>query len=320
MHGLEDKIKEFSHSVGFDAVGFCQPQLETSLSYYKSWLESGYGAEMGYLRDHLNLKASLESLLPDAKSVIAVRLNYNQPVSESKVPKVARYALGKDYHKVMRKMLKQLASEIRELVPNANFRPCVDSAPILERTIAQQAGLGWFGKNTCLIDSKTGSWFFIGLLVTNLNLESSAPAVGGCGTCQECINHCPTGAIVSHEGRWAVDSNRCISYLTIEKKGEFSSREADSIQDWLFGCDVCQEVCPFNNPSPRQPLRAALTSIDSFRNRGNGEWLQVGQEPTEVEWEAWVRGRALRRTGFQGFLRNLKAVRRNLNADPSNRP
>lgn len=300
------QIKAAGMELGFEAVGICKPDISAALEFYRKWLDAGFGAEMDYLHRHLELKASLDSLLPGAKSVIAVRVPYCQERWDGDDrAKVAMYALGRDYHNVVRRKLKKLGHKVTELFPHATVRACVDSAPALERTIAQQAGLGWFGKNTCLIDSKYGSWFFVGLLVTDLDLPSDTPAAGGCGTCRKCIDACPTGAIVPFEGRWAVDSRRCISWLTIEKKGPMTDEETASLDGWMFGCDVCQEVCPFNQPRADQPLRARPTRIEEFRERlrptSREEMLAMG----EPEWDGWSLGRPVRRAGLGGLKRNL---------------
>lgn len=302
-------IRTVAEEIGFDAVGICQPELAQPSTFYKEWLDAGYGADMHYLRNHLQLKSHIEELLPGAKSAIAVRVGYNQPIDPLARPRIARYALGRDYHKVLRKMLKKLVERVQGLAPKASFRICVDSAPVLERTIAQQAGLGWFGKNTCLIDSKFGSWFFIGVILTDLDLTPDLPANGGCGTCRKCIDSCPTGAIVQLQDRWVVDSRNCISYLTIEKRGEFSGDEASKLGEWIFGCDICQEVCPFNQPNPRQPLRATTTLIEDFKRVSEPIPPVGAAQMQESDWDVWSTGRPVRRMGYDGFVRNLSATR-----------
>lgn len=292
--------------LGFDEVGFCVPDLAEGLEFYRKWLAAGFGAEMDFLARHAELKASLESLLEGAKSVAAVRASYCQPHWDGDPhAKVARYALGKDYHKVLRKKLSVLGDTAARLLPGVHTRACTDSAPALERLIAHQAGLGWFGKNTLLIDSKYGSWFFIGLLVFDAVLPPDRPAEGGCGTCTACIDACPTGAIVPFEGRWAVDSRKCISFLTIEKRGPMSEAEQKSLSGWMFGCDVCQEVCPFNQPRESQPQRAALTQIEAFKDRLQPVSGDDIAAMSPEEWDAWSLGRPIRRAGLDGLKRNL---------------
>jgi epoxyqueuosine reductase len=279
---------------------------------YLAWLAAGHAAGMDYLAEHMPLKAHPETLLPGVQSVIAVTLNYNQPVPRKRGrPRIARYALGRDYHRVLRGRLRRLGDWLTATYPDATSRACVDSAPIFERDYARLAGLGWFGKNTMLIDSRRGSWFFIGILLSTVPFEPDSPAQGGCGTCTRCIDTCPTGAIVFENGRWGIDSRRCISYLTIEHRGEFTPEQAAAIGEWTFGCDVCQEVCPFNQPRPRQPLRAKETEVEDFRQtRAWPDLVQLAQIE-EAEWDALTRGSAVRRAGVRGLRRNAQANLRN---------
>jgi epoxyqueuosine reductase len=303
--GLVDssEVKRIALDLGFTTVGVA-PALPISeaLAAYREWLGHDFHGEMQYLAGHEFLKQDPCSLLPSAKSAIVVTMNYYQePVAPIKV---ARYALGRDYHKALRSRLRRLSSALALVHPAAEFRACVDSAPLLERSYAQLAGLGWFGKNTMLIDSKRGSWFFIGVLLTSVEFGPDKPSLGGCGSCRACIDACPTGAIVNVDDRWQVDSRQCISYQTIEKRGDLTV----DTDGWVFGCDVCQEVCPFNSPRESQPLRSVVTSELDFIN--------VRQFPTLVElaqiqhdaWDSLTQGSAMRRTGYEGLKRNAKAV------------
>lgn len=295
-----DKLKAAALDLGFTTVGVAETYIPpAALHFYEQWLESEHHASMGYLVEHLELKRTLDSVLPGCRSAVVVTMNYFQTMPESG-PKVARYALGKDYHKVLRRKLKQLAKWMDGEFPTATHRACVDSAPILERTFAQQAGLGWFGKNTMLIDSKRGSWFFIGVLLTTLPLEPDQASIGGCGTCTACLDACPTGAIVPFEGRYAVNSSQCISYQTIEHKGAHTAQT----HGWAFGCDVCQEVCPFNQPRESQPLRAVHTTEPAFLDLHQLPQAAISPE----EWDEKTQGRALRRPGYDGWLRNIAAA------------
>ncbi len=300
-------VKYRAQELGFELVGVCAANKPPHLEQYRSWLAKGHQGSMDYLVDHLQLKQHPHRLLPGARSVIAVGLNYNQH-NEHRAgkPKIARYAIGRDYHKVMRSKLKRLAESIETEHPGAACRPCVDSAPIMERDFANMAGLGWFGKNTMIINSRRGSWFFLGLLLTTVEYEPDKPAIGGCGTCTRCIEACPTGAIVHEEGRWQVDARRCISYLTIEHKGEINPLLEERMGEWTFGCDVCQEVCPFNEPRASQPDRAKETDEPDFRKRTQMPTLQ---QTANLEWSQWdelTRGSAMRRTGLEGLRRNAQ--------------
>lgn len=273
---------------------------------------------MDYLRRHAPLKADPGALLPGVRSIIAVGLNYYQEATANRgSPRVARYALGRDYHKVIRGKLRKLARALDSVSETEHVcRICVDSAPILEREYAHRAGLGWFGKNTMLIDSKRGSWFLIGLLLTTLEIEPDTPALGGCGSCRACIDACPTGAIVQiasgreDEGQWAVDARSCISYLTIEAPEEADSR----VGEWTFGCDVCQEVCPFNQGRANNPLRAQTTREPDFLKRSALTALPLSQIATlsEREWNEVTAGSPIRRAGWNGLRQVANLNMRNL--------
>ena len=262
---------------------------------------------MTYLAEHLPLKADPRSLLPSCQSIVVAALNYNQPNPKRPgSPMIARYALGRDYHRVIRKKLRALEKVIEEWDSKAECRSCVDSAPILEREYAQQAGIGWFGKNTCLIDSRRGSWFFLGVLLTSAKLEPDMPAIGDCGTCTKCIDACPTGAIVLDDGRWQVDSRQCISYLTIEHRGAIEDDLAKRLGGWTFGCDICQEVCPFNEPRVSQPERATVTAELDFLTKREWPALDELAKIESEQWDALTAGSAVRRATFDGLRRNAK--------------
>jgi epoxyqueuosine reductase len=298
------ELKQHALELGFTTVGVCRAVSAPHHEHYRQWLRNHHHASMEFLEKHEAIRSHPQGLLPGARSIVAVTLNYYQPTEfQDGEPRIARYALGRDYHKVMRTKLRHLGEWLEVRIPEESHRACVDSAPIFERDFAHLAGLGWFGKNTCLIDSRRGSWFFIGLLLTTADLEPDEPAAGGCGTCTKCIDACPSGAIVNLDGRWQVDSRRCISYQTIEHDGPL---EIDT-HGWTFGCDVCQEVCPFNQPRESQPLRARPTTEPDFLRRTRwtslDQLVQLGYE----EWDEATHGSAVRRAGFEGLKRNARA-------------
>lgn len=303
---LNERVKSSARALGFELVGVCDASPPQSLGVLQNWVADGMHGSMEYMANSLPLRADLNSVLPGVRSVVAVGLNYNQAPIEGDV-RVARYALGRDYHKVIRGKLKKLGAEMAQLVPGESWRACVDSAPVMEREYANRAGLGWFGKNTCLINSHRGSWFLIGVLLTTAEIAFDSAAIGGCGSCTKCIDACPTGAIVDRDGIWQVDARRCISYLTIEKRGEFSDEEAEMVGDWTFGCDVCQEVCPFNQVRDSQPLRGAVTTEEGFLDRRDFGSLENLLLLGEREWDEMTRGSAVRRAGFDGLRRNARA-------------
>jgi epoxyqueuosine reductase len=308
MERSSGELKAYCLSIGFQSVGVTSAIPSKTVDAYGAWLGAGFHGEMDYLEEHVNLKKDPDALLPGAKTVIAVALNYNQPnPAASGQPRIARYALGRDYHKVVRSKLRRLQRWMSAEYPEAEFRICVDSAPLAEREYANLAGLGWYGKNTCLIDSKRGSWFVLGFLLTTLAFEADPPAQGGCGTCTKCIDACPTGAIVRLDGRWVIDSRRCISYLTIEKHGEFSSAESKMIGEWTFGCDICQEVCPFNEPRTSQPQRATHTAEPDFLQSKHWPSLVDLAQISEPNWDSLTKGSPVRRAGPAGLRRNARA-------------
>lgn len=303
MNFLRLRLGELAADLGFAKVGVCSAAPSQTWAAYREWLAQGFAGEMEYLHQHAALRADPRALLPGVRSVIAVSLNYYQHVAPTHGnTRVARYAAGRDYHKTLRRKLKKLASQLAaETGEIFEFRVCVDSAPVLEREYAHRAGLGWYGKNTMLIDSKRGSWFFIGLILTTLEFEPDEPSIGGCGTCRACIEACPTGAIVEVDDRWQVDARSCISYLTIEKPELADER----IGDWTFGCDICQEVCPFNQPRSNQPLRAQQTVEPDFLRKGGLVDIPLSQILTlsRDEWDRATQGSPIRRAGFDGVRR-----------------
>lgn len=292
-------IKAAALQSGFSTVGVCRPTTLEFHSHYDAWLTAGFAAEMEYLHRHRAPKFEPDLILEGARSVVVAGAFYGGEPGPLN-GRVARYARGRDYHRVLKRRLEPVVAEIARLDPESRNRICVDSLPTPDRYWAHRAGLGWFGKNTMLIDSQRGSWFLIGLILTTAELETDTPALGGCGTCRSCIDACPTGAIVQLEGRWSVDSRRCISYQTIENRSE----EIPDPHGRIFGCDICQEVCPFNTPRATQPLRAVAGGIQELSNRE--EPPRSPLEMSEEEWDLWTRGSARRRATFRMWRRNAK--------------
>jgi epoxyqueuosine reductase len=297
-------VIEFAKNLGFEPVGIAPIAPPAHWDAYKEWIQMGRHGSMDYLARHVELKKSPENLLAGAKSAIVVGLNYYQPVPHQEgEARIARYALGRDYHRVLRGKLRKLVNHFKG---EEQFRICVDSAPLMERDLAQAAGIGWFGKNTMIINSQRGSWFVLGVVLTTMEIEPTKPALGGCGTCRACIDACPTGAIIQENGRWQVNSPSCISYLTIEHKGEFSQTQAKQVGEWTFGCDVCQEVCPFNQERESQPLRSSETNEPEFAIRRFPNLLELSQSTPEG-WNKVTQGSPTRRAGYAGLKRNANA-------------
>ena len=307
---LTDQLKLWIPELGFQAHGITDTDLGEHEDYLRNWLAKGYHGEMSYMQHHGSKRSRPAELLPGTLTVISVRMDYlpaPDAIAETLKDKnrayVSRYALGRDYHKVIRSRLRKLELKIAEFLEQhdlAGFsaRVFTDSAPLLEKAIAQQAGLGWIGKNTLLLNKKAGSWFFLGEILTNLPLAvTHAEPIEACGACQACIKVCPTDAIIAP---YQLDARKCISYLTIENRGEIPIELRSKIGNRIFGCDDCQAVCPWNRYaqtttekdfSPRHKLDQA-TLVELF-NWSESEFLQNTE------------GSAIRRTGYQGWLRNL---------------
>jgi len=305
-----DRLRRMAEEVGFDLVGFAEAKPAPESAFLRAWLERGYEGEMAYLRRNVDLREDPRELEPWAKSIVSVAVNYNAEEPHSTKPRetgrgwLSRYAWGDDYHERLKAMLHQLADAIRELgeelaggTPGVETRACVDTAPILDRVCAKQSGLGWFGKNTCIIHRTWGSYLFLGEVLTNLELEPSVPETDHCGTCTACIDACPTGAI---REPYVLDSRRCISYLTIELRGSVPMDLRDAMGTHVFGCDICQDVCPWNCKSPR-------TSRPEYEPRpGNvGPGLRELLEMSLDDYRARFRRSPVKRAKYVGLLRNV---------------
>jgi len=303
---LTQWIKRQAQEQGFEPVGITPAEPSPHAHAYLQWLQKGYGGEMEYLHRTAGLRINPQNLMPEAKSAVVVGLNYAPAFSSDPSARFSIYTQGDDYHDVIRAKLNLLLNAIQQEIPECQGRICVDSAPLLERDLAWLAGLGWFGKNTCLINTRRGSYFFIGVLLLNMELIYDSPAAGGCGTCRRCIDACPTGAIlISDQPR--LDARLCISYLTIELKGVVPEDLRERMGDWVFGCDVCQQVCPFNHPRPRQPLRAVPSQEVRFRPRDfflQEDLLVSLLQMDEEMFRQTFKGSAVKRTKRRGLVRN----------------
>jgi len=248
-----EAVKELARRLGFCEVGVARAEpLEPEFSRYLAWLQQGYHATMAYMERDPERRADVRRLLPTARSVLVVAYNYYTPAQHTafqhapdRYGKLSRYAWGEDYHEVLRPKLQTLATEIAQLFPKAESRYYVDTGPVLEKAWAVRAGIGWQGKHSNIISRRYGSWLFLGVIITSAELEPDEPIRDYCGTCTACIQACPTGAIVQP---YVVDARRCLSYWTIEAKPEIPIPDdvAERMEGWIFGCDICQEVCPWN--------------------------------------------------------------------------
>lgn len=294
-------LKEAARSIGFDLVGITPAASPTTFSRFKEWLDSGHAGEMGYLSRRLDAYDNPDRVLEGIRSVVMLGMNYAPPreLDQQQGLKIARYARGKrDYHDLIRERLKELSRWIKQRIPNAKTRGIVDTAPLLERDFARQSGLGWFGKNTMLINKRMGSYFFLAALLTDLPLDPDpVHETSHCGTCTRCLEACPTDAFVAP---YVLDARRCISYLTIELKGEIPHDLREGMGDWMFGCDICQEVCPWNRKSPPTPEPDFLP-LDGCQNVTAAEMLKL----SEAEFQQRFGATPLARPGREGILRNV---------------
>lgn len=245
-------VRRIAVGIGFDRVGIARAGPVARSDYLRTWLDRGRGASMLYLHRYFQQRADPRKLLPDARSIIVAALNYHQPAPERPDDeprgRVARYAWGDDYHGVVRDRLAALIEALRLAIGEPfDARACVDTAPVLEREWAAVAGVGWIGKNTMVLHQDLGSYFFLGEIITTLELAPDAPATDRCGSCTRCLEACPTGALPAP---YEMDASRCISYLTIELREDIPQGLRPAIDDWIFGCDTCQEVCPYNRGAP----------------------------------------------------------------------
>lgn len=305
LEKLAQQIPVWAEELGFQATGITEAETGSHGARVQEWLDAGMNGEMTYMADHGSKRYRPDELLPGTRRVISLRMDYlpspDSPARTLKDPKkayISRYTLGRDYHKLIRKRLAQLAKRIDEALEGHNHRAFVDSAPVLERALAQRAGLGWFGKNTMLIHPKAGSFFFLGEIFTSAPLPISEPfETEHCGSCSACLDVCPTDAF---DGPHRLDARRCISYLTIELKGSIPEELRSKMGNRVFGCDDCQLVCPWNKFS--KP-----TDKDDFQARHNLDNSELAELFlwTEAEFLKRTEGSAIRRAGYEGWLRNL---------------
>ena len=301
---LAEKIKDKALDLGFLSVGFTSSDLlSEDASHLSEWLGNGYHAEMKYMENHFEKRINPKKLVEGSYSVISLLYNYfpKSQSSNQESPKIARYAYGRDYHKVLRKKLKQLFIYIKsELAPGLEGRYFIDSGPVLERTLARKAGLGWIGKNSMLIHPKFGSFFFICEMLINIELPANGILNDYCGGCTKCIDACPTNAIVSPK---VIDSNKCISYHTIENKNEIPLELKGSFQNWIFGCDICQEVCPWNRKS-KPHHEPDFDPQNNILNMTRKDWHNLSEE----DFESLFYNSAIKRTKYSGLKRNLNFI------------
>jgi len=291
-------IKQKSKELEFDYCGVSKAEfLEEEASRLESWLKKGFHGKMHYMGNHFDKRLDPTKLVPGSKSVISLLYNY-YPANNltDKRFKIARYAYGDDYHNVIKKKLRLLLNSIRENVGEVNGRVFVDSAPVMERQWAQKSGLGWIGKNSLLLNKKAGSYFFLAELIIDLELEYDGPVKDYCGTCTKCIDACPTDAITA---TGEVNASKCISYLTIELKENIPVEFKEKMNGWIFGCDICQEVCPWNRFAV--PNNEPAFYPAAIEKMGEREWTDL----TKDVFKTTFRNSPLNRKGFQGVKNTI---------------
>ena len=296
------KIKQKAFDLGFSFVGISKAEfLEKEARNLENWLNSNYHGKMSYMENYFDKRTDPRLLVDGAKSVITVLCNYytKKKQDDRKAPKISKYAFGKDYHHVIREKLNQLHLYINEEIGEVNARGFVDSAPVMDKAWAEKSGLGWIGKNANLINKTAGSYFFIGELIIDLELESDGPIRDYCGSCTKCIDACPTDAIIKP---YVVDGSKCISYLTIELKDEIIPKEfSGKMQNWMFGCDICQQVCPWNKFSIQHSEPEFQPNL-KLLGLSKKEWDELSKET----FNELFKKSAVKRTKFDGLKRNIK--------------
>jgi epoxyqueuosine reductase len=302
---LAGDIKRWALELGFADAGISGTDLGDDEQHLERWLDQGHHGEMTYMARHGSKRTRPAELEPGTQRIISVRMDYIPPgtanawgvLEDAEAGYVSRYALGRDYHKLMRGRLQKLAERIRAVVGDFGYRAYVDSAPVMEKALARNAGLGWIGKHTVLINRRAGSYFFLGELYTDLPLPLDTPASAHCGSCNRCIDICPTQAII---GPYQLDAKRCISYLTIELKGNIPEELRAPMGNRIFGCDDCQLVCPWNKfaQETTEPDFAPRHSLDGAKLVELFGW-------SEEQFLKRTEGMAIRRTGYEGWLRNI---------------
>ena len=295
-------IKKIASDLGFSFCGISKAEfLSEEAPKLEDWLKRGYQGKMGYLENNFDKRLDPTRLVPGAKSVVSLVYNYypDQINEQEGLPKIAKYAYGQDYHQVLKQKLKSFISQIEQEIGAVEGRVFVDSAPVHERAWAAKSGLGWVGKNSLLLNREMGSFFFLAELIIDLELEVDGPMKDYCGTCTACQDACPTDAIPEP---YVVDGSRCISYLTIELKDELPTEFKEKMEGWAFGCDICQDVCPWNRFS--KPNQEPAFQPQGWEALSNQEWIEM----TKEVFQRVFKKSALKRTKYEGLMRNLKFI------------
>lgn len=296
-------IKEKARALGFSFCGISKAEfLKEEAPLLEQWLKRNYQGKMSYLENYFDKRLDPALLVPGAKSVISLLYNYypEKEISKEDGFKIAKYAYGEDYHFVIKDILKTFLQDIQREVGNIQGRAFVDSAPVMERAWAKKSGLGWIGKNSLLLNREMGSFFFIAELIIDLELEYDSPVKDYCGTCTACIDACPTDAIAEP---FVVDGSKCISYFTIELKEEIPADVKGKFENWIFGCDICQDVCPWNRFS-KPHSQSRFSPDQKLENMTQQEWKEI----TEEVFEILFKKSPVKRTKLEGLKRNIRFI------------
>jgi len=304
MHDLTRQIKDLAYKAGFHKVGITAARQPQKSEFLGQWLKMNYHGSMHWMQNYADRRQDIHKLMPDAHSVICVAHNYftaEKHSSDAGHGKISRYAWGRDYHKVMKKKLKTLLLEIKRLDPTIEGRLCVDTAPLMEKLWAEQAGIGWQGKHSTLITREYGSWVFLAEIIISKELRYDNPAQDMCGSCSACIRACPTHAITQP---YVVDANKCISYLTIEyREKQIPASLAEKMDNWIFGCDICQDVCPWNRFQKVTDEKAYHPQTDRIAP----ELLSL-VELDEAGYKKKYKNSPISRPGWENFIRTVRIV------------
>lgn len=292
-------IKSTASAFGFQSCGISKADfLEEEAKHLETWLNNNYHGEMKYMENHFDKRLDPRLLVEGSKSVLSLSYNYfPKEILDASEYKISKYAYGEDYHDVIKEKLRRLVAELQETIGEFSFRVFVDSAPVLEKAWARKSGIGWVGKNANLITKKNGSFYFLAEIICDLELIEDSPVTDHCGSCRKCIDACPTQAIISDK---IIDGSKCISYATIELKDQIPDYFEDKMDDWMFGCDVCQDVCPWNRFSA-PTLEEKFQPNSQLKNFTKQDWKDITQEI----FSSVFRKSAVKRTKFAGLKRNL---------------
>lgn len=296
-------VKQFAAQLGFDYCGISKAEfLAEEAPRFETWLNQNKHGKMSYMENYFDKRLDPRLLVPDAKSIVSLMLNYYpEQLQNNEAPKISKYAYGNDYHEVIKGLLVQMMDKMREVIGDINGRVFVDSAPVMDKAWAKKSGMGWMGKNTNIINKQKGSFFFIAELIIDLELIPDGAVKDYCGTCKRCIDACPTDALVAP---YKIDASKCISYFTIELKDEIPLDVKGKFNDWAFGCDICQDVCPWNRfskPHHHQELKPNETLLNWSKN----DWYDISEEVFKVV----LKHSPIKRTKYQGLKRNLNFIK-----------